>query len=302
MHTRLLFDVIQRQAGTLAKAVLEGVMNSIDAGASKVTLSADADKVTISDDGKGFRSRKEIEEWFEVFGQPHEEGENKVYGTFRMGRGQLLAHGVNAWRTGKFEMDVDIKDKGLDYHLTEVAKAVPGCSIEIELYEKLSRVGLRELEEDLKRMVKWAAVPITLNGFDLSQDPAKAKWQIEDDLAYYNFKDTGSLAVYNLGVRACDWGAYKFGLAGEVVSKKQLKLNFARNDVMNDCPAWKEIRKVIDNHSSRQSRKKKASLNDGQRAYLIRQLLSDMMEEEEIGDLQLLTDVAGRHLSFDDLR
>ena len=34
MHPKLLYDVILRQAGSLSKAVLEGIQNSIDAGAT----------------------------------------------------------------------------------------------------------------------------------------------------------------------------------------------------------------------------------------------------------------------------
>ena len=35
-HNKLLFDVIRRQAGTLSKAILEGVMNSVDADVGPV--------------------------------------------------------------------------------------------------------------------------------------------------------------------------------------------------------------------------------------------------------------------------
>jgi hypothetical protein len=38
MHPRLLWDVITRQSGTIGKAILEGVMNSIDAGATKCEI------------------------------------------------------------------------------------------------------------------------------------------------------------------------------------------------------------------------------------------------------------------------
>ena len=61
MHPKLLMDVIRRQAGTLAKAVLEGVMNSIDAKSTSVDVTIERTRVVISDDGKGFPSREEIE-------------------------------------------------------------------------------------------------------------------------------------------------------------------------------------------------------------------------------------------------
>jgi hypothetical protein len=41
MHPKLLLDVIQRQAGTLSKAILEGVMNAVDAGATHGAITLD---------------------------------------------------------------------------------------------------------------------------------------------------------------------------------------------------------------------------------------------------------------------
>lgn len=45
VHPQLLFDVIQRQAGTLTKALCEGVMNSIDAGSKAVDVKIAEDSV-----------------------------------------------------------------------------------------------------------------------------------------------------------------------------------------------------------------------------------------------------------------
>lgn len=71
MHPNLLYDVILRQAGSLEKAILEGVMNAIDAGASRCVVRLEARKVVIEDDGRGFRSRSEIEAFFETFDTPY---------------------------------------------------------------------------------------------------------------------------------------------------------------------------------------------------------------------------------------
>jgi len=135
MHPKLLMDVIRRQAGTLGKAIVEGVQNSIDAQATGVDITTERGRVVISDDGGGFPSRDEIEKFFEVFGQPHDASERKVYGTFRMGRGQMFAFGRNQWRSGQFAMEVDIEKFGLDYQLHAGLEAAPGCRIEIALYE-----------------------------------------------------------------------------------------------------------------------------------------------------------------------
>jgi hypothetical protein len=163
VHPQLLWDVIQRQAGTLTKAVAEGVMNSIDAGAKTVRVSLSDTAVSITDDGKGFRDRKEIELFFETFGQPHEEGD-ATYGTFRMGRGQMFSFGKNRWRSGRFSMAVDIKGKGLDYDLTEESEARDGCEIKIELYRPLSLLQRREIADDLRRSLRYVPVELTHDG------------------------------------------------------------------------------------------------------------------------------------------
>jgi len=89
MHEALLYSVIQKQAGSLAKAGLEGTMNSVDAGATRVDITCDGTTVVIADDGRGFTSAREIEEFFETFGTPHAEGDAK-FGFFRMGRGHFF--------------------------------------------------------------------------------------------------------------------------------------------------------------------------------------------------------------------
>ena len=85
MHPKLLHDVILRQAGTLSKAGLEGVMNSVDAGGSFCKLTCDGKTLIVEDDGRGFRNKQEIYDWFEVFGQPHEESEGQVIRTLPHG-------------------------------------------------------------------------------------------------------------------------------------------------------------------------------------------------------------------------
>lgn len=302
MHTRMLFDVIRRQAGTLGKAILEGVMNSIDARATQITITLTADKLIIKDNGVGFQGRAEIEKFFEVFGQPPEADEQKRYGYFRLGRGQLFAFGRNTWRTDRFSMDVDINGKGLDYILTEHEdKHQDGCAVEVELYDKLSRVSLRDVEDGVKRDVKYAVVPITFNGDTVSKDPANEKWHHEDADAYYRFHDRGDLVIYNLGVLVCAQGSYWKGTGGEVVSKSQLKLNFARNDVLSDCPRWRRIQATIDKHVGNTVKKRKHTLTAAERTVCIRRFLAGDLDAKESAELSLFTDVKGKHHSVHSL-
>ena len=72
VHPHLIYDVITMQAGTLSKAIQEGVQNTFDAGATRCDVRLTSAQFTVTDDGKGFGSREEVEQFFEVFGLPHE--------------------------------------------------------------------------------------------------------------------------------------------------------------------------------------------------------------------------------------
>lgn len=300
MHQKLLYDVIRRQAGTISKAMLEAIMNAVDAKAKQCNITATAGRIMVSDDGQGFRTREEIEQWFEVFGQPHEAVEGKTYGTFRMGRGQLFAFGTNTWTTNKFQMEVDIQNKGLDYSLKTVSKVSSGCLIEIALYERLLPSALAELERDLEHWVKWCPIPVTFNDQLLSSNPAEAKWDVVTDDAYIKLKPTGSLAVYNLGIHVFDLPGHKYGTGGEVVSRQQVKVNFARNDIQHDCDVWSRVKKVVDMRAAAKTTGKKA-LTDDERQRIADRILTGEMCLDEAITLKLITAATGRQYPIAEL-
>lgn len=300
MHPKLLLDVIQRQAGSLAKAILEGVMNSVDAGAKVCRVEIAEGMVVIADDGKGITKREEIETFFETFGAPHEDSEGKTYGTFRMGRGQMFAYGKNRWRTGPFEMRVDVKNDGLDYQLEEKEPRIDGCRIEIELYQNLYPGDLAETERTIKKWTRYTPkVEVYINGERVNVDPAEEKWDHVTPEAYVRLTDSGSLSVYNLGVHTMDLGNYRFGTGGLIITKERLKVNFARNDVQSDCEVWRKIKPFVEKKAEEKAVKKK-QLNDGQR-----QRLTDLVVQgnppPDAKNLKLFTAVTGRHFSAQDL-
>jgi hypothetical protein len=300
IHPQLLFDVIQRQAGTLTKALCEGVMNSIDAGATKVEVELYANAARIRDDGKGFPTRESIELFFETFGQPHTAGD-AVYGTFRMGRGQMFSFGVNEWCSGRFEMKVDIKGRGLDYELTEKkGDEQAGCDIAIDLYKPLSLLEQRGIADDLRRMVRYVDVPVLLNGEQINKIAARETWDFEDEYAYYRLGQ-GRLAIYNLGVFVNDSRAYNLGIGGTVVAKKQLRLNFARNDVLNDCTVWQKIAKVLRARADNNIKAKRGALSAEERALLAQRLRSGDLTRTERAHAAVFQDVSGRWLTLDKL-
>lgn len=303
MHAKLLLDVIRRQAGSLAKAVLEGVMNSVDAKATRCDVTLTKDSLVIADDGAGFPSREAIETFFEEFGHPHDEAEQKVFGTFRMGRGQLFAYGHNTWATGPYRMEVDVANCGLDYDLHDDAEAVSGCRIKVALYDPLLPSDLAEAERLLEHWCAWAPLEVYLNGQLISSDPATYKgwkWDHVTDDAYIKLDRNKSLSIYNLGVHVTDLGSHRYGTGGIVVSRKQLKVNFARNDVQSDCPVWKRALKDVDTRATT-ANLRTPSLDDAGRIRLAHQWREGSLTAQEARSLRLFTAVTGRHYSLDQL-
>jgi hypothetical protein len=291
MHEKLLLDVIKKQAGSIEKAILEGVMNSIEAGASKVEVGLGPRQVTIRDDGRGFQSRREVEEWFETFGQPHEASENKKWAQFRMGRGQMFAFGRNLWRTGPFTMRVDI-DRKLGYELEE-GDASPGCRVEIKLYEPLGDSQLHSIQREVERFVRYVDPPVIVRRLDAEGDegrqvntpPARKKWgQDSCDEAFITLNDSHMLSIYNMGVLVMDVPKCRFGVGGTIVSRRRLEVNFARNDVIRSCPVWRKIKAVIDRSKGVEK----------VRSFLVKKLCAGELNRDEARRAPLFLDVSGK--------
>lgn len=304
VHTNILYSIIQSQAGTLAKALLEGVMNSIDAGATRVGVHLSPTMAGLRDNGRGFQSRQEVLEWFGQFGTPHTEGD-AVYGKFRMGRGQLMAFAVNTWRTGTFRMEVDVRNRGLDYVLTDGLRAVKGCRIDAKLYRELTPQELSDVVAEFLALVRYAQIPVSLNGRVISKLPATQSWDCETDDAYIRTDKSTELQVYNLGVLVRSYPSYFFGTGGVIVSKQQLMVNFARNDVLtSECPVWRRISNSL-RAANLVKVAYKPSLAEADRKFLAHQWASGGASRilgDHLASVKLLTDAAGRHLSLQDLR
>lgn len=301
MHDRLLIDVIRRQAGTLHKAVLEGVMNACDAGATDIYIKLTGDKLVIGDNGSGITERQILVKYWSTFGQPPDETEKKTYGYFRMGRGQLFAFGKNVWETGPFKMSVDIVNNGLKYDLDEYPlPQTHGCHIEIDLYNKLLPTDIAQMQRELEVSVKYVPAKVKFNGKEITMPTDKVKWEHVTDEAYVKLRDSGNLFVYNLGVLVCSHPGHVFGCGGEVVSRQQLKVNFARNEVMSDCPVWKKIRPLV-NKKAKERVNKQPAMTDAARQHIADLIIAG---DESVNGFKsrILTDVTGRHWSLSQLR
>ena len=303
----ILWSIIQNQAGTLSKGFLELVMNSVDAGASKVEITLNAKSFVVVDDGKGFVSRDEIERFFETFGTPHKEGD-ATFGKFRMGRGQIMSFSHTLWRSGEFAMDVDIRDRGLEYELHTLPEAAVGCMIEGTLYDELKPSELLQNCQALEELCKYCPIPVMLNGERISVDMTKEKWTHQDDDAYYLIRGNArTLEAFNLGVSVRHYDAGTFGVGGIVVSKRALEVNFARNDILlSKCEVWKRVSKVLRQFAKAENSDAKVVKNEAWRVAQARKIASGDVETinewfKLLGTEKVLTDVRGRHITFNDL-
>lgn len=92
---------------------------------------------------------------------------------------------------------------------------------------------------------------------------------------------------------------------GIVVSRKQLEVNFARNEVIKSaCPVWKGIRAVISAHVAKMSDSKKEKKTNSWREHKVQQMVSWDGEVVMGGDLfsaPCFTDISGKHWSLERL-
>lgn len=305
MHPHLLMDVMRRQAGTLGKAILEGGMNAVDAKAKKFSVELTQKGMVLEDDGQGFPSAEEVQQFFEVFGKPHEESEAKTYGTFRMGRGQIFAFGKNVWRSQCQQMVVDLENMGLDYDLEQLAESerVPGCRITVTFYNPLSPSALEETKRELKHLAKYIQVDFRLNGTKYAVDPKTEEWDVADNDIYLRLRDGGTLQVYNLGVLVRDFPASHYATGGVVVSRKPLKVNFARNDIQHDCPIWKRVQREIRSRADVKNEKAEVLTPEARNNYVQRLLAGDLaVSDPKIITRRIFQDATGRYWSWKQLQ
>lgn len=305
MDDNLLLSVIKAQAGSLAKALLEGVMNSIDAGASRVDIQLSATEFEIKDNGKGFSSEQEIVQWFGRFGTKHEEGD-ALFGRYRMGRGQLMAFAATEWRSGAFRMIVDIEKAGLGYSLIREAEVQPGCIVKGKLYKEQPEYRLQDTLSTLKKLVAYMPQPVYVNGHLFGASPARLKawWTFEDDFAWYRVApETTELEIYNQGAFVDSKPAWSCGFGGVVVSKKALQVNFARNAVMEDtCPTWAAINQVLQRITlDKLSAARK--LTEDERRYLARRITSfEGVNSSIVQSAKVLSEPSGRNVALSELK
>lgn len=294
--SQLIYHMIEGQAGTFAKALLEYVMNSIDANAGQIDITLDAAGFTVTDNGKGVSRIDDVVECLGTLGFDHGANEERVYGRFGLGRAQAWAFAPTTMRTSTYKMDVDIRNNGLEYDLQEDLPEQSGFTLSGQFYSPMVPSDVDRTERELEELAKYAQIPVIVNGRTVSKLPADQKWDIETDDLYIKFQAKGQLSVYSLGVLVRHYPAHSFGTGGIVVSKSAFEVNVARNDILESkCTIWKEAKRVIREQAGQRTRKSKA-LNDSEVEFLLQQLLTNEIDYRrgDVRNLRLLKDVTGK--------
>ncbi len=294
ISNNMIYHLVFSQAGTIGKAIAELIMNSQDARSPDFKLVIDDKGFKAVDKGRGFQSRKEIEDWFEELGFEHSSDlhqESDRFSRFGLGRSQILAFSRARWITHSFVMDVDIKERGMGYDLLENQPHVEGCIVEGEWYEPLSFSDLKAVQQELENLVAYVPMEVSVNGTVITKK--NSKWDYETDKVYIRRRETGELHVYNQGVFVRSYPHSEYG-SGIVVSKVPLTLTIARNEVLHSiCPVWKEVRAFLKKEAGERSRAK-ARLTDSDRQLLLNQWIDGDIGYSEIENLALIEDCTGR--------
>jgi len=243
LDPQIIHHIIYSQAGSLGKAIIELVMNSMDAGATVAMLTMTKDGFACSDNGHGFATRQDVLRYFGRFGTPHQEGD-ATYGRFRLGRGQIMAHASTVWKSNDWQMTVDTRTMGYGFDLEPLTISAPGCAITGLWYEPLSQVELMSAVQEVRDLVRYTTVKVELNGHIITRDPRTEKWDFQDEYAYYRVKQDGAVSISNQGILVRNDASQLWGAGGLIVSKMAIGLNVSRTEILRKtCPTWKAIAK-----------------------------------------------------------
>ncbi len=298
----IIRSIIGAQAGSIEKAMMEAVANSIDAGATRIDVAVSPTCVRIRDNGAGLASKSEVKKLFGVFGFDHD-NLTREHGRFGVGRGQLFCYGVNRWRTNTFELEVDVEHKGFDYDFRSNLPKVAGMDISIDLFKPLSLRDSYNLEEAFRDLIRYSVVPVFYNDKQISLSPQEIKWPQDSPDAWFDLKREGTLRLYSQGLLVDQTSRH--GVGGVVVTRpgSAFMLNMARNDIVKDrCPVWGRVEKVL-RAKARElgaAGAKRNTLTDSQRRAMAAEALSSGTLDTLIGH-PLFTLSNGRHVNLQSL-
>lgn len=291
----LTMKVITDQAGTLVDGWREATQNGIDSpGSTGVSVEYTPKRTVIRDDGNGIDLTDEKgEELLSNLGASNKErDDSSTIGHFGIGKGQIFAKARVTIMSGGVALHFDIKNWGTEFDRTELEQPVDGVVVVMNHYESEvpdeSDRKWDEYESDFEKRFKYTTLAtdkqITFNGTCVSdnnpRDEVKNRthWEYkETEDAYIALQQNkwGNISVYSNGVFVKDLS--RDGFSGVVVTKKNIEVNFARNDIQAGCSVWETVREQVD------SVKKDVleDIPDGKLNRKTRKTLVQMMAEDE---------------------
>jgi len=142
-------------------------------------------------------TREDVDTYFKKFGLKDSDVEDKEFGKFRMGRGQIFNFGLNIWRSNDNIMVVNLEDdtsevwiddeevevdtEGLSYNLLEGNETIDGCTVEVKLFNWLDDVPSKvsEIKELIKHIPYVFDVEVEIN-----DEKIQSGFEPEDDMEY----------------------------------------------------------------------------------------------------------------------
>ncbi|WP_137297262.1 ATP-binding protein [Psychromonas sp. SP041] len=290
------------QNGTLATGLRELVINGIDKGSETIEVNISQDGFEVIDHGEGFDSVENIKKHFGRFGTPHVEGDAK-FGLFRIGRGQIMKFGEITWLSNEFRIHTDVNNLNMGYQLESgIKKKTSGCIVKGKLYNPLSKHELISTINQLEDLVFYLSNDVVINKKLSSGQMNDTDWDYEDEKVKIKWSNSGyGIRIYSQGAYVKTIRAYEYGsLNADVVSKENLVLNMARNEISDDDELWIHISSVVRKKAYEEARKKIRSrrLDDYTRGVIIRGLMSKSDEVFDVFKYGLIKDYKGRAISI----
>lgn len=242
MNEDLLRSVIKRQAGSVEKAIMEGIQNALDSNATEVSLRIANDEIEIIDNGDGMSKEIIMNNW-KTFGKSTKVAGSGKIGEFGMGRGQMFAFGVTTVLTKKFRLVTDI-ETSISFNFEDIDEEIKGTKVSIKLYDdkKIASYALDTIVYKIRQAV-LSNIKVTINGEVLEKISEKRLLKIDEDFDI--FQSPSKCSLYTKGIFIKDLEK-DLMIDSYTINAHDLDLNFARNDWMVNAKSAKLL-KVIDN-------------------------------------------------------
>ena len=263
----MLLDMVTQQTTRFEKAVMELIMNGIDAGATQIGVTLDSNWLQVQDNGKGLPHDEEtMLACFQSVGNPHALDEygrstDAKFGRFRIGRLQMLGYGWVTYKSGPWTLDVRVVDKAgqhvsardvharhdVGFDQVREDRAYDNSLVLVKLDRALNAWEVDAMVDQISKWCRHSIVPVWINGTQVSSSPDEdpKRWNLVTDNAWMDLKqgdrDYGCLDVYMHGIFVCQHHANTNGVSGTVVAKKQMLVDYGRQGVNSDCPVWSSI-------------------------------------------------------------